>query len=527
VAETTSGSERAVVAEGNATSERPESRSPGSGVPASEGSRPSSPEDGASRGARPAEPSDDLVETTGVFRGPTGSFEYVATAGRVVLREEVHTDGRFDGHRARAELFVVSYVRRGVAPSERPVVFAFNGGPGSSSVWLHLGLLGPRRVDMGDVGALVPPPYGLLDNHESLLAHADLVFIDPVSTGYSRVVEGAQPSEFHGFRRDLESVGELIRLWTTREGRWLSPKYLIGESYGTLRASALAHHLSRRYGLVVNGVGLVSSVLDMGTIRFTEGNDLPYVLYLPTYAALARYHGVAHEGRPLVEVCREAEEFASGAYAAGLAKGARLPAEERRELLRRLSALIGLGEDYLDRADLRVEHQRFFRELLRRRGQVIGRLDGRFVGYEADDVGERPSVDPSNVAISGPYAAAINHYLHHELGYRNELPYELLTDRVRPWSYKEFEGRHVSVAGDLAAAMRENPSLRVYVGCGYYDGATPYYAAEHVLAHLAIPPDLRANIDVRYYEAGHMTYVHEPSRLAQSADLARLVARHP
>ena len=473
-------------------------------------------------GARIPEPTDELVTTHHVLQTPAGALRYSATAGRVVLREEVREDGKWTGFRAKAEMFMTAYVLEGADPKTRPVTFAFNGGPGSSSVWLHLGLLGPRRVLMGDAGALAPPPWGLGDNAETLLAVSDLVFIDPVTTGYSRVVEGGKAGEYHGFQKDLESVGALIRLWTTRHGRWLSPKFLAGESYGTIRASALADHLQQRYGLFPNGIMLISSVIDMGTIRFTEGNDQPTALYLPTYAALAHYHGRSGD-RSLADVRAEAEALAARDYPWALARGARLTPAERADIVRRLAAVTGLSEAYVDQVDLRIEHQRFFRELLRDRHQVIGRLDGRFIGYEPDDAAERPSHDPSNVAIHGPYAAAFNHYVRQELGYESDLPYEILTGRVRPWSYAEFEGRAVNISSMLGQAMRHNPHLRVHVACGYYDGATPYFAAEHAFAHVAIPEHLRTNIEMRYYEAGHMTYVHEPSRLQQSADLAAFV----
>ncbi len=467
-------------------------------------------------------PVDDLVTTRRRVSTAAGELAYTVRAGRVVLREEVHTEGVFDGHQAKAELFVAAYTLDGADPATRPVTFAFNGGPGSSSVWLHLGLLGPRRVVMGDAGDLAPPPYAVADNAETLLAHSDLVFIDPVSTGFSRVAEGGKPADFHGFQRDLESVGELIRLWTSRNDRWMSPKYLAGESYGTTRASALADHLQTRYGLYCNGIMLISSVIDMGTIRFTPGNDAPYAHYLPTYAAIAHYHGVLGD-RSLAEVRAAAEEFAAGDYPAALARGSRLTGAERAETIRRLAAVTGLSERYLDQVDLRIEHHRFFAELLRERGRVVGRLDGRFAGWEGDSGGERPSADPSMVAIHGPYAAALNHYVRSELGYESDLPYEMLTSRVMPWSYHEFEGRHVNVADQLGRALRHNPHLRVHVACGYYDAATPYFAAEHTLAHLRIPAELRSNIEVRYYESGHMMYVHEPSRLRQSADLAAFV----
>jgi carboxypeptidase C (cathepsin A) len=469
----------------------------------------------------PAEPVDDLVSTHHAITVDGGELAYTATTGRVVLREEVFTDGKFEGYKPKAEVFLTAYVAD-AEPGSRPVTFAFNGGPGSSSVWLHLGLLGPRRVLSGDAGDLAPPPYGLTDNPETLLRQSDLVFIDPVSTGYSRAVEGGTPGDFHGYQRDIESIAEVIRLWTTRNGRWMSPKYLAGESYGTLRAAALAEHLQSRHGLYPNGLLLISSVLDMGTIRFTEGNDLPYSLYLPTYAAIAHHHG-KHGDRPLREVLDEAEKFAAEDYLWALARGARLSPTEREDVVRRVAELSGLSEDYVDRANLRIEHLRFFTELLRDRRQTVGRMDGRFTGWELDAAGERFTDDPSISGIRGPYSAAINHYLREELDYASDLPYETLTSRVQPWSYKEFEGASVSVVDRLAAAIQANPHLRIHVGCGYTDGATPYFAAEHVLAQLPIPEHLRENIDVRYYPAGHMMYVHEESRIQQSAHLAEFV----
>lgn len=468
-----------------------------------------------------ADPVDDVVQTSHVLTREAGDLRYTATTGRIVLREEHHDDGRFRGVKAKAEMFVTSYVLDGEDPAVRPVTFAFNGGPGSSSVWLHLGLFGPKRVLMGDAGDLLAPPYGLADNAESLLADSDLVFIDPVSTGYSRPAEGEPASEYHGFGRDIDAVTELIRLWTTRNDRWMSPKYVAGESYGTTRACAVAAALQSRFGLYLNGVILISSVIDMGTIRFTEGNDLSAALYLPTYACLAHYHGLLGD-RPLEEVRRQAEDLAEHDYPHALARGARLGVDERADMARRISEVTGLSSGYVERVNLRIEHKRFFRELLRDRGQIIGRLDGRFVGWDIDDGGEQPSFDPSDAAIRGPYGAALNHYVRADLGYHSDLAYQILTD-VQPWSYAEFEGRAVSVSSMLAQAMRHNPHLRVYLACGYYDGATPYFAAEHAFAHLALPPHLRSNIEVHYYDAGHMMYVHEPSRLRQSAEIAAFV----
>jgi carboxypeptidase C (cathepsin A) len=481
-----------------------------------------SPETAVKTAAKDAEPTDDLVTTHHAITIDGTELGYTVTAGRMVLRLEGHTEDKFDGQLPKAEVFLTAYTADSEDPGSRPVTFAFNGGPGSSSVWLHLGLLGPRRVIMGDAGELLPPPYELADNPQTLLRHSDLVFIDPVSTGYSRAVKGEKSKDFHGYGGDLESVGEVIRLWTTRNGRWMSPKYLCGESYGTTRAAGLSRYLQERYGMYLNGLMLVSAVLDFGTAEFAGGNDDPYALYLPTYAAVAHYHG-KHGDRPLSEVLAEAEAYAERDYPAVLGRGTRLSAGERAAAAARVAELTGLSADYVDRVNLRPEHVRFLTELLRDRRLVVGRIDGRFTGWDSDYGREMWSSDPSINAIVGPYTAALNHYVRAELGFASDLPYEILTDRVRPWSYKEFEGVHVHVIEALAAAMRTNPHMRVHVDCGYHDLATPYFAAEHSFAHLAIPAELAANIEYSYYEAGHMMYVHEPSRLAQSEELARFV----
>ena len=471
----------------------------------------------------PKKPVDDLVTTQHSLTIDGRELKYTASTGRIVLRQEVLTDGKFDGHQPKAEVFLTAYTLDDADAADRPVTFAFNGGPGSSSIWLHLGLLGPRRVVSGDAGQLAPPPYGLVDNAETLLRHSDLVFIDPVSTGYSRAVEGEKPGEYHGFTRDLESVGEVIRLWTSRNGRWMSPKFLAGESYGTTRAAGLASHLQQRYGMYLNGVMLISAVLEFGTLDFTPGNDLPYTLFLPSYAAIAHYHGLIPD-RSLDEVLADAERFAAGRYPNALAQGNRIPADYRAEVVTRLAALTGLSEDYIDRVNLRIEHMRFFAELLRSRRQVVGRLDGRFVGWDADSGGEKQGNDPSFAAIIGPYTAALNHYVRMELGYQNDLPYEILNfEAAKNWSFKEFEGQQITVAEKLAEAMRANPHLKLHVASGHYDGATPYFATENTLARLQLPAELVANIETKYYAAGHMMYVHDESRIQQSEDLAAFI----
>lgn len=469
------------------------------------------------------EPTDDLVTTKHTLTLKRKKLAYTAQTGRIVLRKEVITDGKSEGYKAKAEVFLTSYTLDDAEPGSRPVTFAFNGGPGSASVWLHMGLLGPRRVLSGDVDDPVAPPYGLTDNQETLLAHSDLVFIDPVSTGYSRAVDGEAAKEYHGYTADIESIGEVIRLWVSRKQRWLSPKFLAGESYGTLRAAGLASHLQERHGMYLNGLLLISSVLDMGTLRFTEGNDLPYSLYVPTYAAIAHYHGL-HGDRPLDDVLADAEDFAAKELPWALARGARLSTQDRAEAVATLASLTGLSESYVDRVNLRIEHVRYFTELLRDKGLVVGRMDGRFTTWEPDGGREHMSDDPSISRIIGAYTGGLNHYVRAELGYENDLPYEVLsTDVFKAWSYSDFEGRSVSSVDSLASAMRANPHLQVHVAFGHYDGATPYFASEHVLARLQIPEELRENIDTAYYPAGHMMYVHEESRVRQAKDLAKFI----
>jgi carboxypeptidase C (cathepsin A) len=401
--------------------------------------------------SKPAEPVDDLVATQHTLTVKRRKLAYTAQTGRVVLRQEVVTDGKSEGHLPKAEVFLTSYTLDDAEPGSRPVTFAFNGGPGSSSIWLHMGLLGPQRVVSGDVTDPAAPPYSLADNPETLLAQSDLVFIDPVSTGYSRAASGEKAKDYHGFTADIESVGEIIRLWTSRNGRWLSPKFVAGESYGTIRAAALAAHLQERHGLYLNGVMLISSVLDLGSIDFTEGNDQPYALFVPTYAAIAHYHGF-HGDRPLDDVLADAEDFAARDLSWALARGARLSSADRAEAVATLASLTGLSESYVDKVNLRIEHVRFFTELLRDRGLTTGRMDGRFTTWEPDGGREHMSDDASVSRIIGAYAAGFNHYVRAELDYANDLPYEILSmDINKAWSYSDFEGRSVSVVDALSA----------------------------------------------------------------------------
>ncbi|MHA7189340.1 S10 family peptidase [Arthrobacter sp. MDT2-16] len=464
------------------------------------------------------EVSDDF--TVREHTAPSG-LRYTTTTGRLVLRREETTDGKAGGFKPKAEIFVVAYTKQDAEP-DRPVTFAFNGGPGSASVWLHLGLLGPRLVDSGDVGAMTPAPFGLVDNPESLLESSDLVMIDPVSTGYSRVVEGEKADEFHAFVQDRDLVAEVIRLWTTRNNRWLSPKYLVGESYGTLRAVAVAGRLFDAYGMAVNGLGLISTVLNMSTLRFFPGSDLPYALHLPTYAAIAHFHGL-HGDRELADVVREAEEYAARDFGYALTQGTRLTPEEHDDVVARLHAITRLDEDFIRRTNLRWAYHEFAAELLRSEGLAVGRIDARFTARPENLQASDSMDDPSIRAITGPYSAAMNHYVRAELGYENDLPYEILTARVQPWSYRTFEGAPVDVSGVLERLLVHNPTLRVHVDYGYHDGATPHFAAEYVWAHMNLDDDARARFTHHYHEAGHMMYLNPVARRAQLRALRAFV----
>ncbi len=486
--------------------------------------------DAAKPEAAKTSPTDNIKTTKHTATIGGKRVAYTVKTGTVVLKSESEKDGASEGEKPQASVFFVAYTRDGVSDTaKRPITFCFNGGPGSSSVWLHLGAYGPRRVVMGDAGAPLPPPYSLTDNEHSLLDVTDLVFIDPVSTGYSRAVEGVKPKDFHGFTRDLESVGDFIRLFVSREKRWLSPKYLSGESYGTTRASGLAGYLQDRHGLYLNGIVLVSTVLDFSTILFETGNDLPHVLYLPAFTATAHYHGRLEKGlqKDLRGALKQSEDFARTEYAAALFAGSSLSATQRSSIAAKVGWLTGVSQDYVERSDLRLEIMRFTKELLRDKSLTVGRLDSRFTGHDRDSAGETFEYDPSLAAITGPYSAALNHYVRAELEFESDLPYEILTRKTRPWSYKEFENRYVNVSETLRKAMTTNPSLRVLVLNGYYDLATPYSASDYVFNHLGIPESLRTNLESKYYEAGHMMYVKLDCLKEMKRDIAALLKPVP
>jgi carboxypeptidase C (cathepsin A) len=480
--------------------------------------------------ATPSAPKDVLVQTKHSLILDGQELRYTVTCGTIVLKEEAEKksekEGESEGEKPRASIFFVAYTRDGVEDQHnRPLTFSFNGGPGSSSVWLHLGLLGPRRVLLDDEGFAYAPPYKLVDNAYSLLDRTDLVFIDPVSTGFSRAVPGEKPKQFHGFKKDIESVGDFIRLYTTRYQRWTSPKFLIGESYGTTRAAGLSGYLQERHGMYLNGIMLISSILNFQTAEFHAGNDLPYILFLPTYSATAWYHHRLNDEleKDLSSTLAEVEAFAMGEYTHALMQGDDLQDEERLLIARKLARYTGLSDDYIERTNLRIEIFRFTKELLRHAKRTVGRLDSRFKGIDRDSAGEHFEFDPSMNNIQGPYTATLNDYIRRELMFESDLPYEILTERVYPWSYAEFENEYVNVAETLRKAITTNPNLKVYVANGYYDLATPYLATRYTFNHLGLDKSLLGNLRMGYFEAGHMMYIHMPSLAKLKGELVEFM----
>lgn len=424
-----------------------------------------------------------------------------------------------------ARIFYMAYTLDGVSnPAQRPLMFSFNGGPGSSSVWLHLGALGPRRVQMMPDGAMPPPPFQLVDNEQTWLDFTDLVFIDPVGTGFSRAARADLASRYFGLQGDIQSVGEFIRLYLVRNSRWTSPLFLVGESYGTTRAAGLAGYLIDR-GIAFNGVMLVSTIMNFQTARFAKGNDLPYVLFLPTYAAIAHYHKRLPPDVQSTDLRRfldEVERWAVNDYTVALMKGDRLTPSERQEVIERLHRYTGLSKTFIENSDLRIEIQRFDKELLRDQKRTVGRLDGRFKGIDDLAVTERPDFDPSLTAIRPPYTATFNQYVRSELGFRSDLEYYILGGGIGRWDFGS-DNAYADTSTALLAAINKNPHMKLFVASGYYDLATPYFAAEYTLRHMGLDPTLRAGVTTTFYEAGHMMYIDLNSLAQLKRDAAAFV----
>lgn len=464
-----------------------------------------------------AKPKVTRHEFSGTFNG--ASLSYAVTAGETFLKNDKGEDS--------ASIFSVTYSKKNAgAPEQRPVTFVFNGGPGSSSVWLHIGVLGPKVLALSQGGSHpAAAPYRLEDNPLSILDVTDLVFVDPVGTGYSHALGSAKDEDYWGLGADAKSIGSFIRTWLTANGRWNSPKYLAGESYGTTRAAQLTSDLQNGSdGVYVNGIILISSVLDFHLASFQAGNDAPYIAYLPTYAAAAWYHNKL-DPKPddLDAFLREVRAYAQNEYAVALLKGSGLSSSERKAVAERLARYTGLAEDYILQSDLRIQASRFMKQLLRDREQVIGRYDARILGKDYDAAGENPDGDPSYYTINGAFSAAIHDYLTRVLKFDAGDRYKILDGSPgHGWKWAEHAapGAYVNVADNLGQAMRENGDLRVFTANGLFDLATPFFATEQTMAHNGIPT---ARVTFTYFEAGHMMYTDDPSRGKLARDIRAFI----
>jgi carboxypeptidase C (cathepsin A) len=429
--------------------------------------------------------------------------KYVAETGMLPI---LKPDGT-----TSASVFYIAYTRLDETnTATRPVTFAFNGGPGSSSVWLHLGALGPRRVKMNPDGTLPPPPFGLVDNDYSILGASDLVFIDPVATGFSRATKDEKAEQFFGVNGDLDSVGEFIRLWTTRHDRWLSPKFLCGESYGTFRAAGLADYLSSHDGMYLNGLILVSGLLDWATINNQPGNDVPYPLILPAYTAAAHFHKKlpADLQNDLTKALAESRAFAKNEYASALQKGDSLSAGEHKKIAAELVRLTGLKPQVIEDNNLRIDEGVFRKQLLHDEGFILGAYDSRIKGRDADPASPYPDFDPSDAVVVGPFSAAMNSYVRDDLKFEDDLPYETVGE-VQPWKY-DAHNSYPSSGDKLASAMNQNPYMKVLVLGGRCDLVCPIDTTHYSIDHMALDAAYRTNVTYVQFDAGHMMYINLP-----------------
>ncbi len=466
------------------------------------------PEEEKASGEAALLPDEPVVTShTAQIKGQT--VRYTAEAGWLPIREE---------GQLTAKMFYMAYTRDGVEDlGSRPLLFSFNGGPGTASVWMHLGYTGPRRVVYDDDGFAVMPPGTLEDNPHSILDVADIVYIDPIATGYSRMVGGQELHKYHGTLSDIQSVGEFIRLYLVRKDRWLSPKFLIGESYGTTRASGLAGHLLRQHRIYLNGIILVS----MTDLNVEQGTDVAYATALPQLTATAWYHGQLSDdlqARPLRDVLDEVERFAMGDYLGALVLGDRIGDAERDAIARSVARFTGVTQDYVIATNLRIDSRRFWKELLRDQRLTVGRLDSRYLGIDRDAAGENPEYDPAMADWNGPFSNAINRYLREELQYETDLAYNVWGN-VRPW--KRDEG--VNVSEMLRQAMRDNPYLRVMIQGGYYDAATDYFGAVYTISHIQLGGEFRNRFRFSWYESGHMMYLRKPDLGAANDDVREFI----
>jgi len=443
-------------------------------------------------------------------------LKYMATAGRLPIKRP---DGKIE-----AEMFFVAYTLDGQDVSKRPLTFAFNGGPGSASIWLHMGALGPKRVVLQPDGFIPPAPYRMEDNANSALDRTDLVLVDAIGTGFSRAANAELSKKYWGVKGDIEAFGEFIRMYLTRHERWSSPLYLLGESYGTTRAAGVAGYLTE-HGISFNGIVLLSMVLNFETLVFTKTNDVPYVVILPSYTMIAAYHKkLAPElTQDLAKTRQEVQHWASTEYKQALDKGDSLSPEERQAVIDQMARYTGLSKEVIDQANLRINVREFTHYLLIDRKLRVGRLDGRFTGPDPQGLMDTPFYDPTGSATLPPYTSVFNNYVRTELGYKSDMPYNVFAFQAGSGFSKWEWGSAIQGFPDTATALREaitkNPYLKVLIMEGYYDLATPFYAADYTIQHLDLPADYRKNISYATYDAGHMVYLHTPSLAKFKRDL--------
>ncbi len=454
------------------------------------------------------------------------NISYTATASTTLLKN--------DQGEPEALMYTTAYTENGVKDlTKRPITFLYNGGPGSASIWLHIGAWGPRRVVTGNATPTPGPPYQLVDNQYSLLDVSDLVFIDPVGTGFSHAVGKAKDKDFWGVDTDVKSLAQFISIYLSRNHRWNSPKLLYGESYGTFRSVALANYLQDHDGIYINGIGLQSSVLDLGTLNFSMGEDYSYILYLPTYAAIAwHYNLVKDKPADLSAFLDQVRQFAGMDYAAALLKGASIGDAEKTKVAQQMAAYTGLDESYILKANLRVTRPEFRAELLRGRGLTVGYYDGRYNSPTYDLLEQNAESEPSYEAIVGAFTAAFNYYVREELKFGQDAEYKVLPDAPsQQWNWKsatntgEAWPTAPNVERDLVQALLENSSLQVQVENGYFDLSTPFFATEYTMDHLLLPKDAYDRIHFEYYTAGHMMYVHVPDLEKLSANVHAFISQ--
>ncbi len=424
-------------------------------------------------------------------------ISYTATAGLLPIKNK---KGETEAH-----IFFIAYTVNG-RHAKRPLLFIFNGGPGAASVWLQMGAAGPRRVKMLPDGEMPPPPYHLVDNRFTWLDMADLVFIDPAGTGYSRAVKPELTKKFTSALGDIESMGKFIRLYLTRYERWGSPLFLVGESYGTFRAAGLSDYLVE-HGIALNGIVMLSSIMNLETVSFDNGNDLPYALFLPSYTATAWYHKKLAPHTGLDKILQASQKWASTGYLTALEKGDSLSPGEREAVVEKLAQFTGLDKGFIENRNLRIDRVSFATELLRKERKLVGFLDSRFTAANLEP-GSPPDFDPTIAAIRPPFTAAFNDYVRRELGFKSDLEYYTLGGGIGRWDW-DSKNSYADTSGNLRNTFAKNPYMKLFVASGYFDLATPYFATEYTLAHLGLTPALRRNITMRWYRTGHMMYLDQ------------------